>query len=140
MRTHGGLAVSTGIAIGPLHRFQRVEYEVVERRVSDRYVEIQRWQNVASRVANQLEEFARKIEVKGGDAEIFEIQCEFLGDPTFGGAICEWIDRHSVNVEAAIMHVTEELQREFESVEDEYFAGRIEDIRDLARRLIDTLA
>lgn len=141
MKTLSGLAASTGIAIGPLFIYRPVGLTVKRRRVGDPEAENQRYLAARTRVAEALRLMAERLENDGQEEEaaIFEIQIEFLEDPTYGEAISDRILGEAINAEGATAAVGAELIEEFSEVEDDYFAQRTADIDDLNRRLLKTL-
>lgn len=141
MKKHSGIAASTGIAIGPVLVYETPDLSSEEYPVSDIREELARYDSARETVRGQLESFARATEQDGRDedAAIFEIQSEFLDDPTFGGAIRDTIVDRGINAEAATERVTRELVAEFLDIEDEYFAQRTADIEDLGNRMVRTL-
>lgn len=138
MTTVSGLAASTGIAIGPLFVYRPASLTVPHRDIDDLDEERARYDRSRTAVAAVLRGLAESLEQAGKDEEagIFEIQLEFLEDPTFGEAIAERIGDDRVNAEYAVDAVTRELVEEFASIEDDYFAQRTADIRDLGDRVI----
>ena len=141
MKTLSGLPASTGIAIGPLVVYRPQPLTVERRTVRDAPAEQRRYNEAREHVAEALRAMAQRMEAQGQEEEaaIFEIQLEFLEDPTFGDAIHDRIGAESVNAESAVAVVGAELVEEFSEIEDEYFAQRITDIQDLERRILKTL-
>lgn len=85
MRRVSGIVASHGIAIGPLlvYRPPVLEFRRVTVTESEVHTERERYSQTVGRVRADLESI---IETAGSDsekAEIFEIQLEFLEDPTF---------------------------------------------------------
>lgn len=139
MRRINGIVASHGIAIAPLfvYRPPKLEYQRVS--VSDVVAERARYTDTVDRVRSDLEAIVERSGAESENAEIFEIQIEFLEDPTFGEAIGELIVAESINAEWAVERILKELVEEFSSIEDEYFAQRTADIQDLATRLLRSL-
>lgn len=135
MRRIGGIVAGPGIAIGPVvvYRPPHIEYERVT--VTDAATESARYTETVEQVRADLRTIIERSGLESENAEIFEIQLEFLEDPTFGEAIGELIQNESINAEWAVERVLEELVEEFSSIENEYFAQRATDIKDLAMRL-----
>jgi len=142
VKTCSGLAASTGIAIGPLFVYRPADVRVERRTVRDAVAEQVRYDAARSAVAETLRQMAERLEAAGKEEEagIFEIQLEFLEDPTFGDAVHTRIGEESTNAEAAVRTVTDELVAEFAEIEDDYFAQRTADIQDLGDRVIRTLS
>ena len=142
MRTVAGHAASAGVAIGPLYVYRSSTVNVQRRVVDDVAAELTRYDDVRNRVARELQGLAATLAEEGKDDEaaIFEIQLEFLEDPTFGEEIRSRIERDGVSGESAARLVTDTLTAEFSEIDDEYFAGRATDIRDLGERMVKRLS
>ncbi|MCG8479231.1 MAG: phosphoenolpyruvate--protein phosphotransferase [Spirochaetales bacterium] len=142
MKTVAGHAASAGIAIGPLFVYRAPTLGVERRAVDDVEAELARYDDVRERVARELRALAAALVERGRDEEaaIFEIQLEFLEDPTFGEEIRSRIESEELLGESATRLVTDELVAEFSEIDDEYFAGRATDIRDLGGRMIRRLS
>lgn len=141
MRTLAGIAAGTGIAIGPLFVYRPTELTVERHHIADAAAEQARYDGARRVVAEALQAIADQLAASGKDEEasIFEIQGEFLEDPTFGDEIRERIGVEQINAESAVETVTRELVEEFAEIEDDYFAQRTNDIQDLGRRLLRRL-
>ena len=141
MTTRSGLAASTGIAIGPLFIYEPIRVQVEHHKVDDIAAEQARYDDARRGVEEALQATIARMEAEGKESEagIFEIQMEFLDDPTFGLAIHERIGAESINAETVVQAVTAELVEEFSTLDDEYFAQRAADIEDLGRRLVRQL-
>ncbi len=142
MKTVAGHAASAGIAIGPLFVYRAPTIPTDRRAVDDVTAELARYDDVRERVAQELQALAATLTERDKDDEaaIFEIQMEFLEDPTFGEEIRSRIADESICGESATRFVTDELVAEFSEIDDAYFAGRAIDIRDLGERMIKRLS
>ncbi|MCG8481229.1 MAG: hypothetical protein MI724_19195, partial [Spirochaetales bacterium] len=114
MKTVAGHAASAGIAIGPLFVYRAPTLHVDRRAVDDVTAELTRYDGVRERVAEELRALAADLAAGDEDEEaaIFEIQLEFLEDPTFGEEIRSRIEREGVGGESATRLVTDELVAE----------------------------
>ena len=108
-----------------------------------------------SQVSNQLAKFSKAIEISKqqfaelkskvaqniGDkeAKIFETYILFLDDPVFLVQIEKKIVEQRINVESALEDVINESIKIYSTVEDLYLKERIQDIRDVGRRILDNL-
>ena len=137
MKTLSGLPVSSGVAVGPLYVYRPPAVEVIRTPVADVSAEQARYDAARETVARALGRFGQRLRAseRVEEAEIFDIQMEFLSDSAFGHAIRKRIADDAVCAEAAVAEVGEELEVEFAEIDDEYFAQRLSDIRDLVRRL-----
>ena len=141
MTTRDGIAASDGIAIGTAFVYRPEVPETEARTVEDPEAERKRFTEVAEKVASHLEELRNHVSstIDDEQAEIFEMQREFLDDPSFVGEIKELITSESIDAVSATKRVTADLVAEFQTIEDEYFLQRADDIRDVSTRLIRSL-
>ena len=133
-----GLVASRGIAIGVAEKYVPDTFDIPYFPVDDTGAEQERFRRCREEVDSSLQVLEERITEKAGaeSGEIFEIQREFLTDPGFGEAILAMIEEERVNAEFAVGKVRDTLAAEFEEIDDEYFAQRAADIRDLADRVI----
>ena len=141
MTTREGIAASDGIAIGTAFVYRPEVPETEARTVEDPEAERKRFTEAAEKVAAHLEELRNHVSstIDDEQAEIFEMQREFLDDPSFVGEIRELITSESIDAVSATKRVTADLVAEFQTIEDEYFLQRADDIRDVSTRLIRSL-
>ncbi len=141
MTTRDGIAASDGIAIGTAFVYRPEVPETEARTVEDPEAEQKRFTEAAEKVASHLEELRNHVSstIDDEQAEIFEMQREFLDDPSFVGEIKELITSESIDAVSATKRVTQDLVAEFQTIEDEYFLQRADDIRDVSTRLIRSL-
>jgi len=139
--TRDGIAASDGIAIGTAFVYRPEVPETEARTVEDPEAEQKRFTEAAEKVAAHLEELRNHVSstIDEEQAEIFEMQREFLDDPSFVGEIKELITSESIDAVSATKRVTQDLVAEFQTIEDEYFLQRADDIRDVSTRLIRSL-
>ncbi len=136
MKKISGVIASGGIVRGKAYYYKQPELTVKKQIVVDTVAELDRFKAVRKQVELDLINLSNNF--KEG-AEIFEIQIEFLTDPSFGGMIEDKITSDGCNAEYTVSSVTDELAEEFSEIEDEYFAQRASDIKDLGSRIIKNL-
>jgi phosphotransferase system enzyme I (PtsI) len=135
-----GIPAGNGVTIGPVFRYHPAEPEVKRWNVADSQKELTRLEGHVTAVTVRLRELSRTLaKTSTEEAEIFDVQIEFLDDPTFGGEIRNRIENANINAEAAVKDVVDELVAEFEAIDDEYFHQRSNDIRDLGTQLTRSL-
>jgi len=137
-----GIAVSPGIAWGkacilggpPKITRRKIRVGHVTRELSRLYQAIE-----TSR--SQLEDLKKRITEKlsSKEASIFEAHLLFLKDPIFLAQIQKKLVEERINVEAAVDDVIQESIATFSSTQDAYLKERIQDIRDVGRRILDNL-
>ncbi len=141
-----GLAVSSGIAIGPAHLVEQTIGEVPQYRIA------------ASAVASELARFADAVETSRRQASNLVSEVETLHGAR-AGDLSYLIDAHlqmlsgsrlirgvsariadqRFNAEAAVSAELKGIGEDFAVIADPYIAARIEDIRDVGLRLIRNL-
>jgi len=137
-----GIAVSPGIAWGkacilgspPKITRRKIRVGQVTRELSrlSQAIEI-------SRI--ELEDLKKRITDKLSikEARIFDAHLLFLRDPVFLAQIQKKLVEERINVEAAVDDVIQDSISTFSSTQDAYLKERIQDIRDVGRRILDNL-
>ena len=104
-------------------------------------LEIKRLKDAIEASRRQLDALTQRVHEKVGskESDIFEVHALFLSDPVFLTKIERRIVEKFVNVEAALEDTINEMTHVYANIEDPYLAERIQDIRDIGRRLMDNL-
>lgn len=133
-----GIAVSSGIAIGPCWIYRPVTIKVERRENQDPVFEQARLETALQQAKNQIVQLhQRTLETIGvEEAAIFEAHALFLDDPEFVGAIQTMITEQCINAEASVEEVVELYVQQMLSLEDAYFRARAQDIGDVGHRLL----
>ncbi len=141
MRTFKGIAASRGIAVGTIAVAEAEHVQIPQYAVADVEAEVERYEACRTAVDAALQTLAADIAKRAGveHGEIFEIQREFVRDPSYGDEIASRISSQKINAEQAVSLVSAELTAEFSEIGDEYFAQRAADIRDLSDRMVRVL-
>ena len=135
-----GIGASAGTAIGPLFRFKAPELTVPERPPESAEQEKARFLGACERAKVDLEQIREQLEnaTDSETADIFGAHASIVGDPALQEMVFAGIDQGQ-NAEQALSHAVEEFAGQFEAMEDEYFAARAADVRDVGRRLLGQL-
>lgn len=145
VKTHSkfhGIAVSPGIAWGKaciLGSAPKITRRNI--RVGQVTRELSRLSQAIEASRAQLEDLRQKIvdKLSSKEAGIFEAYLLFLNDPVFLAQIQKKLVEERINVEAAVDDVIQESIKTFSSTQDTYLKERIQDIRDVGRRILDNL-
>ena len=135
MKRIPGVIASGGVISGPSYWYEQPEIKYKKTVISDTQAELERYRKAIKQVKEDLDCLGENF--KEG-AAIFEIQNEFISDPSFGLLIEEKIISDSLNAEYIVGEVSDELAKEFSEIEDEYFSQRALDVHDLATRILKT--
>ncbi|HEY8544336.1 MAG TPA: phosphoenolpyruvate--protein phosphotransferase [Acidimicrobiales bacterium] len=135
-----GVAASSGVAVGPVHQHVVELPPLPEGEPEDIDAEVERFRRALDAVGAHVARLEETTRANVGEdaAQIFAAHAMFLEDPAFVGPIEEQI-RRGVPAEVAVRRTAEGLAEEFAAMEDEYFAARAADIRDLGTQLLREL-
>ncbi len=141
-----GLAAAPGIAIGKAHvrasdDIDVPEYTVAKSRLKEERERLDRAVEVARRQIRVLQERARKMPGSAADEMVFlfDAYLAMLDDSRLIRGARDEIDTNRVNAEAAVLRQFRELSEQFKAMEDAYIAARLDDVREVAFRLIRNL-
>lgn len=141
MRQYKGLPASTGIAIGAAWIYRPVSIIVNRHPVTDTTAEWSRLQNALSMSRLQLqalEEHARET-VGASEAAIFSAHQLFVEDEELVAMVQDLVQNQHQNAEAAVHDGFEHYAHALDSLEEEYFKARAQDVRDVRRRVLRCL-
>jgi phosphoenolpyruvate-protein phosphotransferase (PTS system enzyme I) len=143
IRTHKGVGVSPGIAIGRAVIIEKRVASVYRVPIRDEEVpsEVTRFLESLEKTRDQLLELKAKVSRSMGEeyASIFEAHAMIVGDASFADKVVQKIENEMVNAEWALAEVQEELQARFESFDDVYLRERTADVKDVAERVLTNL-
>jgi len=135
------LAISPGIAVGPLFFYSTTVIKAEKQAAADPEQEIRRLEEAIEQAKVDLQavlENSRKD--LAGEAEIFEAHLMVLDDPVLLEQVAEDIRGLGVNAEYAWQQGMEKFAEMMASMEDEYMAARAADVRDVSQRVLRVLA
>ena len=142
-----GLGVSPGVAIGIAHPREAGEAEVSEYRIPRDHVEAERQRLVEGVLAageeiERLRAMAQKLPSSAGEEMGYLLdayQQMLKGSRLIRGADRR-ISTDHINAEAAVQHEVSDIARTFAAMDDAYLAARVDDIREVGRRVVRHLA
>ncbi len=139
-RTLRGIAVSSGIAIGPAYvvdrRKQHVEMRDIER--SSVGEELTRFEDALARTQEQLEVIEGRLP-HGEHRQILKAQQLMLEDPDLAGRVGEIVREELIGAECAVARVADEIREMLEKADAQHFRERSSDITLLAERVLINL-
>ena len=145
-RSFKGLAAAPGIAIGKAYvRFgshiEVQEYIVAKSKVRGELKRLDAAVNVARRQIRSLQERAAGMRGAAGEELVFlfDAYLAMLDDSRLVRGARSFIEEERFNAEAAVQREFTALAKRFEAMEDAYIAARLDDIREVASRLISIL-
>lgn len=137
------LAISPGVAIGPVRLVKAASSSVEEARINPAQVEAEqgRLQTALDEAVSELDQLSRQVSQKVGPEEgaIFEAQQLMLQDPDLLAETQDLISQQYLSASAALKQAAEHQAQQLEALESEMLAARAADLRDAASRVIRLL-
>jgi len=141
-----GLGVSAGIAIGIVHVRESgsiavPEYEVRGARIDEECVRLDDALKTAQRQIGRLKAKAASMPAAAAEEMGFLLEAyeQMLGDSRLVRGAYRRIREDKINAEAAVQAEINEITAGFAALDDSYIAARMDDIREVANRLIRAL-
>ncbi|MCL2390575.1 MAG: phosphoenolpyruvate--protein phosphotransferase [Endomicrobia bacterium] len=137
-----GMAASPGIAIGKVFLLEDDEIFLVQRTITSAEIktELDRFDLAVEKTRAEFKNIYGKINaVLGGNyAKITDVHLLILDDPEMKKSVVAMI-KGGLNAEYAVFKIFEKIVKSFESIEDEYFRERKNDIQDVGKKIIANL-
>jgi phosphocarrier protein FPr len=135
-----GVAASSGLAVGKVFQLRRQEIAVVENG-SDPREEQRQLEGAIAKARNQLESLRTKLQEQSDadKAAIFEAHEELLDDPDLHSIATSLISKGK-SAAFAWREAVETHARVLESLKNELFVARAGDLRDVGKRVLESLA
>ena len=135
-----GVAASSGLAVGKVFRLRRQEIAVVEQG-SDPREEQTQLESAIAKARNQLEALRTKLQEQSDadKAAIFEAHEELLDDPDLH-SIADSLISKGKSAAFAWREAVETHARLLEALKNELFVARAGDLRDVGKRVLESLA
>ncbi|RFF28160.1 MULTISPECIES: phosphoenolpyruvate--protein phosphotransferase [unclassified Wenzhouxiangella] len=139
-----GIGVTTGIALGKVHRLTPGELALPEYHLEADAVdtEIERVRRAVQRGDDFLSGVLDRVGESGGETarELLEAHRLILQDPMLIESACDRIRENRINAEWALAQQAEQLREEFRRLDDEYLALRREDLEQVVSLIQRELA
>jgi phosphotransferase system enzyme I (PtsI) len=141
-----GIAASPGVAVGKVCIHKDTFSHVPTCTIEDNQIgfEVQKLKKATEEVKEAIrrdyDNIRRQLAYGGyGDAEIFATHLSILEDSHFLSEVFEKIATQRINAAAAVLLQIRRFEEAFSKIEDTYLKERILDIRDIGKRLIESL-
>ncbi len=138
-----GIGVSPGIAIGPAHVVEPGIIEVPKYAIAaDRIAaERARFADAVARALKQVAKLHDKADTLPGSAAeelgyLLDAHSQMLGGSRLVRGVDRRIAEQAINAEAAVSEEIAEISQAFLAMDDDYFAARLDDVRDVGARLL----
>lgn len=135
-----GKPISPGYASAPAVLWGQSEPPPIDREIQAEEAagEIQRFRYALERSRQELQRLSDRVQAELGsaEAEIFSAHLLFLQDPQFVEVVEDAVRTQHLGVESAIRGTVEALAQALSAADSPYLRERVEDLRDLERRLL----
>ena len=140
-RIYGGVGVNKLAAAGRLHFLLPKEPETRDEPFRGEQIELSEFSDAVLRARKRTAALRRRTALAAGEeaAQIFEIHDMLLADEDFTEGVKSAI-KSGERASAAVRTVSERMAAVFEAMNDEYFAARAADMRDVGKRVIEELS
>ncbi len=137
-----GSGVSPGVVFGQALKLDKRNRAIVRMHVDDVEGEVHRFLLAVKQSKEQLSVLKRRLEQKIGreHSVILDTHIMILEDRTLQDAILESIRKNQENPEWAVTQAMERIIHAYESLEDDYFRERHNDIADVMERILLNLS
>ena len=135
-----GIAASDGIVVGPAFCHRPLQLEIPARSPGSVQDELRRFQTACDQAGQELELLKTNVLARSDPetAAIFDAHKMMVVDPMLYDAVQSRLEVGQI-VETAVRDASEELAAMLGSMQDELFAAREADMRDVGRRLLRIL-
>ncbi len=138
-----GIGVSEGIAIAKVWLLKSPWDKIVSQAIAKNKIqdELKRYKQAVDDVAQQLVDCRERVkkEIGEDEARIFEAHYSILNDPFFQEEVPALIAKLRRNSECILKKGLDRLKKKFLKMENDFFRHRIDDIQDVAGRLLRVL-
>jgi phosphotransferase system enzyme I (PtsI) len=138
-----GIGVSSGIAIGRAHLLAPSELDVSHFQIERKDVlhEVARLNNAFSRVRAELDALRAGVAADAPNEvrAFLDLHRLILDDALLCDAPRDLVRGRLINAEWALALQLEEVCKQFEAIDDDYFRGRSQDVRQVVERVLKML-
>jgi len=135
-----GIAVSPGIAIGPIYIVDPEEIEVQDGNLAKGAIprEKERFKNAIRESIEEVREIREKIALETGEeqARILDAQIDILEDPEAQKQTLAVIEKERKPAAFAYRRILTAVAARLDEADSEYYRGRAIDVRDVRRRML----
>lgn len=142
MERYTGKKIFSGVAIGRIKFYSKVQNQVVRKKVDDVEAELKRYEQAKETAIEQLHELYEKAVKEVGEmhAEIFDVHAMMLEDDDYNDSVTNIISSQGVNAEYAVGITGDNFAEMFANMDDEYFQARSADVKDISERVLSVLS
>lgn len=135
-----GIPASDGIAIGPAYCYAQPKLSIPARVPESIEHEMARFESACEQARRELSSLYTSVEARAGkqEASIFDAHQMMLADPMLAQKVREQVERGEI-IEKAVLTATDQLADMLASMDNELFAARAMDVKDVGCRVLRIL-
>lgn len=137
-----GIGASNGISVAKVFELVEAHVEIKDTKITDIDAEIKKVDAAIADAVKQIEAIKAKALKNLGEEEaaVFDAHIQVASDPSMSDEIKNAITNDKVNALFAAKNVTDGYAAMFENMDDAYMKERAADIKDVAKKIINSLA
>ena len=142
MNKMNGIGASSGVSIAKVFELVEAHVEINDKKIQDVDAEMGKVKAAIEDTIKQIENVKQTALKNLGEEEaaVFDAHMQVAADPSMTDEINAMIKNDKVNALFATQSVTNNYAAMFENMEDAYMKERAADIKDVAKRIIYSLA
>ena len=136
-----GITAARGIAFGTAYKLATPNLTFETRTIKSVQAEMERLQDAISKSREEIKQIRKQVKENQGEdnAMIFDSHLLMLDDPYYMETIEQIVTEEKINVESAVVRVTDLLLSTFKQLNNLYIRERITDIQDFVDRVLANL-
>jgi len=136
-----GITAARGIAFGTAYKLATPNLTFETRTIKSVQAEMERLQDAISKSREEIKQIRKQVKENQGEdnAMIFDSHLLMLDDPYYMETIEQIVTEEKINVESAVVRVTDLLLSTFKQLNNLYIRERITDIQDVVDRVLANL-
>jgi len=137
-----GIGASNGISVAKVFELKETHVEITDAKITDVAAETAKIDAAIADTVKQIEVVKEKAAKNLGaeEAAVFDAHIQVAGDPSIVDGAKQLVESDKVNALFAIKQVTDQAHDMFASMDDAYMKERAADVKDVAKRIINSLA
>ncbi len=141
MQTMHGVAVNQGLHIGTAKVINQKSYNITHKYISEKQVseEETRFELALHYVEQDILTYLNSSDINESDKDIIRTHMLILQDPDINARVINRIKDKLYSAAQAVYSTYEEISKQFQELENEFFAQRVTDYKDIANRLVAML-
>lgn len=137
-----GIGASPGVSVAKIFELVETHVDIKDDKIIDTIKEIEKVHEAIKDTIIQIEKIKAKALINLGEEEasVFDAHIQVASDPAMSSEIIDMINKEKFNSLYATSIITNKYSQMFETMDDVYMKERAADIKDVSKRIINSLA